>query len=87
VSGARATGPAGAGERVGRVERFDADEGLGVVVDEAGGAAYPFHCVEIADGTRLIDAGERVTFRVRPGLPGAWEAASIEPQRPPAPPR
>ena len=47
--------------RRGRVFEFDDSSGLGVVVDEDGGH-WPFHCVSIADGTRRIEAGERVVF-------------------------
>ena len=59
----------------GVVRTFDEGAGLGVI-DGADGAAYPFHCIEIADGTRTIDPGTEVSF-VRLGKLGRWEAASI----------
>ena len=63
--------------RSGTVEEFDEFRGLGtVVVDD--GARYPFHCTQIADGTRRVDVGAVVRFRVRPGALGRWEAAAFE---------
>jgi cold shock CspA family protein len=68
--------------RRGHVERFDASEGLGVVVDDGDGdgdgTRYPFHCVTITDGSRTIDPGQAVSFVVRPGLPGQWEACAVD---------
>jgi cold shock CspA family protein len=61
----------------GTVSSFDAPRGVGVVVDSKG-VEYPFHCTAIADGTRTIEPGTRVTFEVRPGL-GRWEAALLQP--------
>jgi cold shock CspA family protein len=61
----------------GRVAEFDDDRGIGWV--EAGGARWLFHCTQIADGTRTIVAGTRVTFEVRPGHRGTWEAAHVAP--------
>ena len=61
----------------GRVESFDAHRGLGVVVDDDG-TEFPFHCTEIADGSRDIAAGTRVQFEIAPGL-GRWEAGSLQP--------
>jgi len=58
----------------GTVTGFDADVGLGVI--EADGARYPFHCIEIADGSRDIAVGAVVTFDVLCKL-GRYEAASI----------
>ena len=71
-------------EGVGRIVEFDGDEGLGRI-EADGGASYPFHCVAIADGTRRIDLGVRVRFRVVAGLPGRWEAREIRPDAPAAP--
>jgi cold shock CspA family protein len=59
----------------GVVTAFDADAGLGVVTD-SGGTEYPFHCIEIADGSRTIVVGAEVIFDLRPKL-GRWEAAAI----------
>ena len=61
--------------RVGRVESFDAERGIGVVVDDAG-EAFPFHATAIADGSRAIAVGAPVHFELAPGL-GRWEAAAI----------
>ncbi|MBU3688249.1 MAG: hypothetical protein B7C54_07810 [Acidimicrobiales bacterium mtb01] len=49
--------------RRGVVVEFDAHVGLGVV--EADGERIPFHCVEIADGSRNVVVGESVEFEVR----------------------
>lgn len=56
---------------------FDAHCGSGTVRGE--GAEYPFHCTQIADGSRHIDVGTTVTFEVVPGHLGRWEAAAITP--------
>jgi cold shock CspA family protein len=62
----------------GVVEAFDDPRGLGTIrVD--GGAALPFHCTGIADGTRTIPVGTRVAFAVVAGRVGQWEAADIAP--------
>ena len=62
----------------GTVRAFDADVGLGEIAGDDG-RHYPFHCVAVADGSRRIDEGASVTFSVRPGLPGRWEAFDIRP--------
>jgi cold shock CspA family protein len=59
----------------GTVTAFDGPAGLGEVTAEDG-TVHPFHCVEIADGTRLIEVGAVVAFDVRPKL-GRYEAAAI----------
>ena len=61
-----ATGPTG-------ITSFYSNYGLGVV-EEAGGARFGFHCVEIADGSRRIEVGDRVTFSLRAGHDGTLEA-------------
>lgn len=49
----------------GVVAEFDPHVGLGVVrLDD--GRDVPFHCAEIADGSRLIEPGSRVLCEVRP---------------------
>ena len=58
----------------GVVAEFAADTGLGAI--DTGGVLYPFHCIEIADGTRDIALGVDVTFEVLCKL-GRYEAASI----------
>lgn len=62
----------------GEVEAFDAERGSGTVraVD---GAVYYFHCTQIVGGGRMIPAGVAVTFAIRPGHRGRWEAASVTP--------
>ncbi len=63
---------------VGIVAEFDVDRGLGTV-DVDGATALPFHCTAIADGSRRIDAGTRVTFVVVPGHLGRLEARGLVP--------
>jgi len=58
----------------GTVAEFDADIGLGVI--DTDGVRYPFHCIEIADGSRDIAVGVDVTFEVLCKF-GRYEAASI----------
>jgi len=58
------------------VTEFDDARGLGTVT-AADGTTYPFHCTQIADGTRTIEVGTAVTFDVRPGHQGRWEAAQL----------
>ncbi len=56
---------------------YDAHVGLGELeADDA--TRYPFHCVAIADGSRTIEVGARVTFDLLAKL-GRWEASSIRP--------
>ncbi|MET0729431.1 MAG: cold-shock protein [Acidimicrobiales bacterium] len=59
----------------GRVVEFDEGRGLGVI--DAEGHRYPFHCTAIQDGSRTIPVGASVTFEVRPGGMGRWEATAI----------
>lgn len=61
----------------GTVAEFDEARGLGTV--EVDGAAYPFHCTAIADGSRTIEVGTAVTFEVSAGGMGRWEATAITP--------
>jgi cold shock CspA family protein len=46
----------------GTVTDFDAAKGLGTVTDDAG-TAFMFHVIEIVDGTRAVDVGQRVSFQ------------------------
>ena len=62
----------------GVVASFDDHAGLGEI-EAASGARYWFHCTRIADGSRHVDPGRQVTFRVVPGHHGRWEAAEIAP--------
>jgi CspA family cold shock protein len=61
--------------RTGTVTAFEESVGLGVVAG-ADGVDYPFHCIEIADGSRSIPVGAAVIFDVLPKL-GRWEAANV----------
>ena len=60
----------------GTVREFDHEKGLGVITT-GDGRAFTFHCIEIADGTRTIDAGQMVTFRPLPRF-GAFQAGAID---------
>jgi CspA family cold shock protein len=64
-------------DRRGLVAEFDEASGLGSI-DGEDGVSYPFHCIEIADGTRSIEVGTAVGFEVLPKL-GRYEAARIGP--------
>lgn len=66
------------GVRLGVVTSFDDARGLGTVRDDAGGGDLPFHCTEIADGTRTIAAGERVAYVVAAARLGRSEARSLQ---------
>ena len=66
----------GVGRR-GVVRVFDEAAGLGVI-DGDDGRDYPFHCIEIADGTRTIEPGIEVGFD-RLAKFGRWEASNIRP--------
>ncbi len=66
----------------GTVTAFDVKRGLGEVEVEDGdgdgdGKRYPFHCTQIADGSRDIPVGAKIEFEVVPGPLGRWEAATI----------
>ena len=61
----------------GTVVAFDEAVGLGTVAADDG-SEHPFHCTQIADGTRRIAVGTRVTFAVWPRL-GRYEAAALRP--------
>ena len=63
--------------RSGAVVEFDREVGLGLVV-ASDGTTYPFHCIEIADGSRDIAIGTAVTFELL-GKLGRYEAARITP--------
>ncbi len=64
--------------RLGVVKAFDAAVGLGQIAGD-GEDMVGFHCVAIADGSRTIDVGIAVTYRLVAGLHGRWEAAGIVP--------
>lgn len=62
----------------GAVSEFDEERGTGTVEDGEGRRLF-FHCTAIADGSRTIAAGTRVTYMVVPGGLGRWEAADLRP--------
>jgi cold shock CspA family protein len=62
---------------LGSVIEFDDDRGTGTVAADDG-ASYFFHCTAIADGSRTIEAGTPVQFRVVAGHLGRWEAADVD---------
>ena len=63
----------------GRVAAFDEAAGLGTIAADDG-TEHPFHCVEIADGTRTIAIGVDVEFDLLRKL-GRIEARRIRPAR------
>ena len=62
--------------RRGAVASFDEQVGLGTVRGDDG-TEYPFHCTQIADGSRNIPEGATVEFEVVAGHLGCWEASDI----------
>ena len=58
------------------VVSFDGARGDGLLRDDRG-RDYYFHCVHIADGTRLIDVGVLVSARRAVGLRGRDEATDV----------
>ncbi len=61
----------------GVVSAFGEREGLGEITD-ATGRVWPFHCLEIADGSRTIEVGASVEFVPLAKL-GRFEASRIRP--------
>ncbi len=62
-------------DRRATVTAFDERVGLGVIRD-ADEVEFPFHCIEIADGSRSLPVGAEVSFDVLAKF-GRWEAANI----------
>jgi cold shock CspA family protein len=60
----------------GSVTSFDDHAGLGEVTS-ASGAVHPFHCTALTDGSRTIEVGAPVSFRVVAGGSGRREATQI----------
>jgi len=60
----------------GTVVEYDDQRGLGEVRSDDG-RQLAFHCTSIADGSRTIDAGTTVWFKVVAGQLGRWEAAEV----------
>jgi cold shock CspA family protein len=58
------------------VDDFDDPRGLGTVLGDDG-RRYPFHCTAIADASRHVDVGARVTFVLAPGHLGRLEARHL----------
>jgi hypothetical protein len=60
---------------------FDADRGLGEIEElgpvPSAGARRPFHCTQVADGTRTVPVGADVSYVLAPGSLGAWEASEV----------
>ena len=71
--------------KAGSILEFDDPRGLGTVRADDG-TDYPFHCTQIADGTRTIAAGTAVWFEVIAGHQGRWEAAAVTPMTAPTGP-
>lgn len=63
--------------RSGIVSAFGEREGLGEITD-ASGRVWPFHCVEILDGSRTIAVGAAVVFEPLAKL-GRYEASRVRP--------
>jgi cold shock CspA family protein len=61
---------------IGTVTAFDPARGLGTVTD-ADGHDYEFHATAIVDGSRRIEPGTAVTFVLRPGHQGRYEAGAV----------
>ncbi len=64
----------------GTVIDFDVEVGLGGI-ETSSGQRWIFHCTQIADGSRNIDVGRKVTFVIGAGAPGQWEAFDIDPSQ------
>jgi CspA family cold shock protein len=63
----------------GVVSEFDESAGLGTITADDG-TVYPFHCTQIADGSRTIAAGTAVAFERRAWHQGRYEATAITPR-------
>ena len=65
-----------AGPHLGRVASFDPTRGLGTVTDDSG-SVHAFHATTIADGSRRIDVGSRVSYSLAPGHGGRREVRRL----------
>ena len=63
----------------GTVTWFDDPRGLGTI-RRVDGAEFPFHCTQIADGSRTITEGAAVSFGLLCKL-GRYEATAVTPSR------
>ena len=61
---------------IGEVVTFEQHVGLGTVEAEAG-ERYEFHCTQIAGGTRTIEVGTPVRFRIVSRYKGRLEAYEV----------
>lgn len=55
---------------------FDESRGLGSARSDAGDV-YSFHCSALADGTRAVEVGTVVFFRICGALAGEFEARDL----------
>lgn len=62
--------------RTGVVSAFDDPRGLGSILADDG-QRYEFHCTAVADGSRFIEVGTRVTFLLAAAHRGRYEAREI----------
>ena len=60
----------------GTVSAFDEGRGRGLVT-ASDGATFEFHATRLADGTRRIAVGTKVSFEVVPAPHGRWEANRV----------
>ena len=65
----------------GRVASFDEPAGYGTVAAAGGtdSTEWFFHCTAIADGSRTIEVGAEVHFRLAPGHLGRMEGRELRP--------
>ena len=63
----------------GIVVEFDAERGLGRIATADESRSFPFHCTQIADGTRSVAVGALVSFELLATL-GRYEATAISPR-------
>lgn len=61
----------------GTVVAFDEAAGYGTVAGDDD--AWFFHCTAVADGSRSVAEGVRVSFVLLPGHRGRWEASDLRP--------
>lgn len=64
----------------GAVAGFDAERGDGWIQGDDG-VNYYFHCVSIADGSRIIDNGKRVSGKRSVGRLGRDELVEVAPRQ------
>jgi hypothetical protein len=66
-------------EITGVVTEWDEPRGIGVITGDDG-TPYPFHCTQLADGTRSTKVDTKVRFQARPWHQGRIEAIAIWPR-------